>query len=190
MDSKLNDLKAQWRCLDCKGPSVDEFEACRKLVIEGNAKSSQMRITNIYKRLVAVSIAWVPLSLLLARGPELPLWLCVLMSAYFAVMAVLNYWVLRLVKKIDFGSMSVVEALGSVCRLQKIRNRLQFWSILLCAPLVLTMLATFGQSSNEMLIGGIAGLVVGALIGLSLDRKVRKHIIMMKQSLDDALCND
>lgn len=195
MSTELDNLKSTWQSLnDSHGHRRTALpdEACDapRGDLRPRGAARPHRIVGIYRRLTVICALWVPLSLLFIRSGLFPQWMPYAMAGYFVVMGALAYSVLDAVRRIDFCRMSVVEAMKAVCHIQRLRLWHKGIGILMCVPMLTVMFMSFAHINNEVLLGGVLGLVAGAAIGLTLDMKVRREIRQIKQTLEEAADGD
>ena len=189
MNSDFENLKSQWQSLNA--PAATDFRSMNESPQRSETRlvSAPGKIVRIYRRLLIVSVLWIPLSLLFLRIPVFPVWMCIVMALYFAVMSILNNWILNLAHAIDFSRMSVIEALQAVCKLQRSRIIAKTIGACLCLPLISYMIFTFAHYSQSMSIGGVIGGIVGLTCGIMVDSHIRREIRTMRSILEECTCN-
>lgn len=185
MTSDLDNLKQQWQSLNSKGATrLTENIDPRQLTRHASSSNPQ-RIASLYRRLVVLGGLWAGLSLLLTID-VFPLWLGCLMSFFFLVTCCLNWRVMVRAEEMNISSLSVVDALTAVYNLQRVRRSSKFLGYLAATPLLAVMFWYFYTISMPMFIGGLAGLIIGSVIGLIIDHRVKVWISEMKHTIEEA----
>ena len=165
MNTDLDTLKSQWQNLDAAPSKAhDREEMARKIISRGIASRSE-KIARFYRVNIALCLIWVGISGTFSIERIFPLWL---------------------VKDIDLSRMNVVQAMESVCRLQKARMWQKAVGFALCLPLMVCLLAYFSRVSSVMLVGGIVGAIFGLFIGFVIDGRIRRQIREMESELRDS----
>ena len=183
MNTDLDTLKSQWQNLDAAPSKADNREEMARKIIRRGIASRSEKIARFYRVNIALCLIWVGISGTFSIERIFPLWLVILMAVYFGVMAFLSFMVLERVKDIDLSRMNVVQAMESVCRLQKAR----MWQKAVgCLPLMVCLLAYFSRVSSVMLVGGIVGAIFGLFIGFVIDGRIRRQIREMESELRDS----
>jgi len=108
------------------------------------------------------------------------------MAMYFGAMSLLNTWILTITKSINFSEMTMIEALQTVCKLQRSRTLGKMAGTIMYVPLVTMMILSFAEQSQAMLVSGIIGAIIGVVIGLSIDSRIRAQIKIMRRILEEA----
>lgn len=185
MNTDLDTLKARWQSIDCSSPTESGCGIPRKA--PRKLTSGLTKLTRIYRVNVGVCVAWIPLSGLMVFGKSLfPLWLVVAMALYFAVMALMSFYVLNRIRDIDPGRMSIVAMLEAVCSLQRTRLIHKIIGCALCLPLLTCLLSVFFRDSEVMFAGGIIGAILGLVIGLMVDSGIRRQIHSLRSELESS----
>ncbi|MCM1349007.1 MAG: hypothetical protein NC338_06295 [Firmicutes bacterium] len=185
MDKNINELKTQWQNLGHCPLSGDAADVFRNLGHKNRLATPLQKVKRITVSLIAVCVAWIPLSLLLGEV-ILSRWQSLVLAGYFLVMAIADIWILHLLQRINFSTMTVIEALEGVCRVQRSRLVTKLIGIALCIPILTMMFVQFSSISHEIVVGGIIGAILGLAIGLLVDSNIRTHIKQMKQELVEA----
>lgn len=181
----LDMLKAGWQSLNAPASGNNRSRSvCRPVAVK--SVTARERLVSFYRRVVAVCTVWTGVSLCYLCGDLFPWWMSSLLAVYFALMGMLTYRVLRSARRIDFGSMSVIEAMEAVCEVQSRRTVQRTVGMMICIPLLSVMFMFFASVSRAMLLGGVIGLVVGAGIGILMELRVRRWIREMKEAIREA----
>ena len=178
MENELKEFKCRWRNLNSLNVP-DTFCSVSKVVTR---RQSLVRFFRVLTIISAIYVVLGPVSL---YELGMPLWLDVVVWLFFVVMSLLCYRDLRLVKKIDFGNMSIVQLLSAVERFATAYVRQQIASIPVALIVVSLMLYCFSDDVYA-LIGGVAGGIIGGIIGFVNDRKVRRYIREIREELMSA----
>lgn len=182
----LDNLKSQWQSLNEGCSTAMESLTLSKILSERNLLSAPQRIHKTYKRLFVVSLVWVPLSIGLSHRHIFPMWLGIVLAAYFALAAIINYYVMDHMSRIDLGHMTVIDALKSVCKVQRVRRILKVVMMSCCIPILIVMFMYFAHCSEAMFLGGVCGGMLGLVIGFITDIRIRRQLNDMKQALQEA----
>lgn len=178
MDNNLDALKQQWQQLSNSTVAGVDPALVTSRVMTGR----QGYMLRFYRVLIIVCLVWILLGPMALLNAGMPMALCVSTCVYFAVMAVLCFVTYQRIREIDFGSMTVVELLASVGRVMHTRLVSRCIGLALCVPLMASMLYCFSQN-RAMLVGGIAGAVLGGTIGYISDAKIRRYLKEIRREL-------
>lgn len=178
MDNNLDALKQQWQQLS--NSTVAGVDPA--LVTNRRMSSRHGYLLRFYRVLIIVCLIWILLSPLTLFNSGLPVFLCVTTSVYFGVMAVLCFITYQRIREIDFGTMTVVELLASVGRVMRTRLVSRCIGLMLCVPLIASLLYYF-SANKAMLVGGISGAVLGGIMGYINDAKVRRYLKEIRREL-------
>ena len=114
------------------------------------------------------------------------LWMTIWMVAYFMIMAVSHALYRDKILKIDFGRMTLVEALDAVIDLRTTENRRIIFGICMALPLLGCLMFNFFGVSDEMFEGGIIGIIIGSFAGWRMSCRNRWFIRKMQETLRHA----
>ncbi len=186
---ELDELKTKWRELDER---LDRTEAkMRSMAAEitaGRLTSAKQRLTRTF-RITAVLPLLLPgcfmwIFRLLGADPGIAVH--VLLGLFFVAILVRQIILLRMLSKIDPGTMSVRDACAAVLRLRKVFLGGVIAGAVLAVPLLIALgifFSTFVQSS--LLYGFASGLIAGALVGVKVFLRISGEINAMRDALRD-----
>lgn len=186
MDIDFEQLKRQW--LE-QSSRIDRLEAQNEMLRPKLSTSSNMtlrdKLMRDYRIFLLISIVFIPLTFGLFPVCDFPWSMTMSFTTLFALEAIGNAYIIRLIHNIDFTAQTTREALRRVIHLQKTRSRMQILFITLTIPVVSYAFYVFGTIDKSMLWSGIAGGVIGGIIGTIKDRQIRRIIKQMKAELED-----
>ncbi|MCH5325661.1 MAG: hypothetical protein J1E29_00470 [Duncaniella sp.] len=178
----IDELKAQWRSIDVN-PDTAGAREVEQRVARRRVQSLGGKYYSLCMRMVAVSCLGILAVSSLAKSAPL---LAGLSIAFFVLMGGLQLWQAFYVKELDFGSLSVREAIMKVCRLERMRYAKRAVGMILAVPLLVYMLATFANLFGRyMLFGGLAGLIVGIFCALIVNHNANSILRRMKEQLGE-----
>lgn len=110
---------------------------------------------------------------------------------FFLVMALANYYMYQLIGKVDCSRMSIKEALVATTKVEETRQKVKLLGWILGLPLIIIMFDVFKEMGHpEIIYGACVGLVIGGVIGYFIERKTRRLIRELRQTLADAIADD
>ena len=87
--------------------------------------------------------------------------------------------------------MSIKEALVATTKVEETRQKVKLLGWILGLPLILILFDVFNEIGHpEVIYGGFAGIVIGGVIGYFIERKTRRLIRELRQTLADAIADD
>ncbi len=186
MNSDIDYLKMQWQSLNtsASGNRNDADAPDFSNVLKNGAVSSAARVKRIYTMILVICLIWTVLSLANFVFPVVPELVGGLMAAFFLLMSGMLAATVRRAGMIDFGRMSVADAMKSVCRLES----LIMWRRIIGIPLAFLLLSVmiWHFSGNAFMIGGaLCGAAAGLAIGVALARRIRESIREMKHLIKE-----
>lgn len=128
----------------------------------------------------------------LAQMTSLSVLLQVVYSIFMLACASLSfYWWYRLGKVYHYMSIPLIEAQQSMERLDRLRRNIKIGSWITGIPVIAFLFFEISRHGNsQMLMGALGGLIIGAIIGLTLEFLNRKQIKDIKKSFSDELPED
>ncbi len=155
-----------------------DCNAQRREAMDGRRKTALDDLARRYRRFAIAAMIFIvafPLAMHGHPSPISPLyttWVIVFGVLYFGTASAMDWWLYRQVTEIDVSHMTVEEVAerSAFCR----KRHLQFVCVLL--PMALGFVAFFlycTLDSPYVIAGGIAGFIVGALLGL---RQLRRFL--------------
>lgn len=190
----IDRFKEHWKQIELRNESLEEEN--RRLVERikrGRFTGDVDRLKGITRRIMAVCVAGMVMGFIFAGDTAqaiMPGWLLTFYELFFVVMLGLQCYQYSLLSNIDYGQMSLREAMTSTCRYKVVRMRSKMVGYILCLPLCFCLIKTSYESGGRpALYGGIVGLVIGGLIGFFVDLRLRRTISAMisdlKANIDD-----
>lgn len=115
---------------------------------------------------------------------EISQWIKVCYVLFFVLMTLANVWVYMLIHRINHSIMTVKEALIAATNLDIARKRVKIFGYILAIPLLIAMFYAFYEiGRQEIIYGAWIGLVIGTISGLIYERKNRRLIKDLRQTL-------
>ncbi len=175
----LDDLRHAWQSQQLHAPESDGVP--RHASNRAGAFSEQL--ARRYRLFAAISLFWAIIIIPMSHIVHFPMWMTIWISAYFVVMAVSHALYRDQILRIDFGRMTLVEALNAVIHLRTTENRRIIFGICMALPLLGCMMFNFFGQSDEMFEGGLIGIILGSFIGWRLSCRNRWFIRKMQDTL-------
>lgn len=182
----IDDLRSKWNSISFP-PGYGGVPETSELMSRVRAG----RVSTLRDRLASISLALTMLCLMgilvmipyFAATPTL----AILSICFFIFMGSMHFRNYRRVRRLSFSLMSVREALATVCAIETSRVRLKAIGMTLAFPLVMYMCFTFSSVyGSYMLYGCLAGAVIGAALGVIVNRKSMSIIREMRRQLSEA----
>lgn len=185
-ENNLDDIRREWQALSADTRKL--AEANRILVARLAAEKATSKQQNLRRQYLAFAVvsflllptlAYTGLYLLL----DAPLWLCWLYAAGGLFFGVCDLCYARMIGSVDYIGLPTCEAVAHVSRLILWQARLRAMGIatavVIVAPLFWFM---YQMNKPDVLIGGAAGLVIGAVLGTLKYNSLRR---IARRMLDD-----
>lgn len=177
----IYELKRNWNNLCSEGIPAPEVKEMESRVVSHRVTTLLQRMYRIHLRLGIVAV--IGNFTMVPFAKEHPL-MVVFAFSFFILMAILHLSLAFWVKKLDYSTMTVKEALESVYKLESRRNRNRVIGISLAVPLCCFMAYTFAHTYDPSILWGcFAGAILGALIGLVINHKASMMLHEMKDQL-------
>lgn len=189
----IDDLRSQWKSMELR---INQLEKDNKLlemrITRDRMKGVRGKLMARYRSLIVVcmlSPSWI---LLIDRMyPHLDNEVAIVYTFFFVVMALANYYMYRLIGKVDCSVMSIKEALIATTKVEDTRQKVKLLGWILGVPLIIIMFDVFKEMGHpEVLYGAYVGILIGASVGYLVERKTRRLIRELRQTLADALSDD
>ncbi len=175
MSTQLDELKKRWKGLESAADATGLGRESAMRAAAGSARSRRDYLLRVYRLFCILGAVWVVLTPIVFGRAGLPVWVSCLTSAYFCLTSVVCFSVWRKIRALDFGRMTTVELLRQVRGIIATRRRKQFLLCVCMLPILAVMFYYF-RVSTPMLVGAISGAVIGGVIGIANDRKIRRNL--------------
>lgn len=189
----IDGLKSQWKLMELRINQLEKDNRSLEMrITRDRMKGVRGKLMARYRSLIVVcmlSPSWIVL--MDRMYPHLDNEVAIVYTFFFVVMALANYYIYRLIGKVDCSVMSIKEALVATAKVEDIRQKVKLLGWILAVPLVLILFDVFKEIGHpEVIYGGFAGLVIGGVVGYFIDRKTRRLIRELRQTLADAIADD
>ncbi len=187
---ELEELKRSWKEQSARLDKLEIQNAeLRRKLDSSRISGSKGKLMRIYRALMIVSLVMIPFTLISFHTLLMPFYVNIIMAAFFAQCAIVNFYVLMLIKEIDITRVSVKDALSMVINLMNVRHRLRIVEFVLMVPVLVLLVYTM-LPETSMLIGGICGGVLGSIVGLKKEFEIRALLRGMRADLEDLLSEE
>lgn len=188
----IDELKSQWKSMELR---IDRLEKDNKQLLSrissDRMKGVRGKLMARYRSIIMVCVLSPSWIVLMDRMLSLDDEIFIIYTFFFLVMALANYYLYRLIGKVDCSVMSIKEALVATAKVEDTRQKVKLLGWILAVPLMIIMFDVFQEIGHpEVIYGACAGLVIGGLVGYLVERKTRRLIRELRQSLADALADD
>lgn len=183
MNTDINNLKAQWQNFSLPKSTAARSASTASQVLNGKTVSPLQDVVTKTRRWAIIAFLFAPLQMCYTFFPE---WFKICMMAFFLICGVRLLVELRAARRVDLGSLSVVEALRRVITLKRTRYWGKVICIILAVPLLVEMFMMFASESVSMVISGVCGLISGSIIGIMMDAPLRRQIRTLEKLLREA----
>ena len=188
----IDELKSQWKSMELR---IDRLEKDNKNLLSRisneRVKSVREKLLARYRAIIMVCIfspLWI---VMMDKVWNLDNEILIVYTFFFMVMALANYYMYQLIGKVDCSKLTIKEALIAVTKVEEYLRKFQFLGWILGFPLIIILFDVFKKMGHpEVIYGGVVGLVIGGIIGYFYDRKTRRLIRELRQTLADALSDD
>lgn len=186
---RLDELKQSWKGMNTALKRAEAMNTqLRQQLTKANTRPQRERLRHIFRRLMIACFLspWLVCTSLLSLD-LVPEWLCGILSIFFIWTGTANAILYYRVGKIDLNLMSVKEAFIAVLDFKRLRYRFKIVNMSVGIPIVIVMLWYFSFRAGEIDYAGIIGGVIGAFLGVMIDRNIRKQIKELEATLRDEL---
>ena len=188
----IDELKSQWKSMELR---IDHLEKDNKQLLSRISGDRMKRVRGKlmarYRSIIMVCVlspSWV---VLMDKIWNLDNEILIIYTFFFVVMALANYYMYRLIGKVDCSVMSIKEALVATAKVEDTRQKVKLLGWILAVPLMIIMFDVFEEMGHpEVIYGACAGLIMGGVVGYFVERKTRRLIRELRQTLADALADD
>ncbi|MDE6859064.1 MAG: hypothetical protein K2J65_01470 [Duncaniella sp.] len=179
----IDELKQNWNSMDfTAGGPMPDVRDLEKRVATSRVSTLRDRIYRLHIRLSILACLGIFTMVPFEKGEP---WMALCAIAFFIIMMAMHASLAFWAHKLDYGRMTVKEALKSVYELEHKRNRNRVIAVVMAIPLLCYMGYTFSNGEPGLLVGCIAGACLGALIGLMVNHRAVMTLREMKKELGD-----
>lgn len=188
----LDGLKSQWKSMELRINQLEKDNKSLEMRITSDRmKGVREKLMARYRAIIMVCIFSPIWMLMMNELYQVDVEVSIVYAFFFLVMALANYYMYRLIGKVDCSTMSIKEALMATVKVEETRQRVKLLGWILGLPLILIMFDVFKEMGHpEVIYGACAGLVIGGLVGYFIERKTGRLIRELRQTLADALSDD
>lgn len=177
----IDNLRDEWKSIDVPPCGDETLKVERKVASGHGVRTLRGRLKRISLRLIGGCVAGVLCMIPFAPDHEV---LAVAVSAFFIVMGVLHAVQYRMLSGMDPSNATMVDSIRDVCRLESFRRVRRMVGLALMVPLMVYMAMEFTDTYGAYVLPGcIAGLAVGCLAGVTVNRRATKLLREMKRQL-------
>lgn len=165
----LDQIKSDWNSILIKNEELERRnrDLTRRLANE-RIKNHQQKLAKNF-RIGYIGLFFPFLAFVLHRTIDASITLCVLYSLFGLIIGAYDIWFLNFVKNTDYLSISTIEAISHASKIVRYQNRATIFSIIATIGILSLLfyeIYLFGDPSVSY--GGIAGLIIGASIGIKM----------------------
>lgn len=188
----IDELKSQWKSMELR---IDRLEKDNKNLLSRisneRVKSVREKLLARYRAIIMVCIfspLWI---VMMDKVWNLDNEILIVYTFFFMVMALANYYMYQLIGKVDCSKLTIKEALIAVTKVEETRQKVKLLGWIFGLPLIIIMFDVFKEMGHpEIIYGACVGLVIGGVVGYLVERKTRRLIRELRQTLADALVDD
>lgn len=187
----IDNLKNNWK-LNSRIVGIPDAsaEAMAKRAATGRAASAQRRFARAVRINASFGMALPILAPILYIIFRLPMWICISYGLFGVVASVANFMLASFIMARDLVTEPVVASLAYITRIRKYRLRIVSLMMTISFFLISGLFWEFykaGIMNGEILIGFVAGLVIGAAFGVFKFHRQSVYINRIEKSLRDAI---
>lgn len=188
----LDGLKSQWKSMELRINQLEKDNKSLEMrITRDRMKGVREKLMARYRAIIMVCIFSPIWMLMMNELYQVDVEVSIVYAFFFLVMALANYYMHRLIGKVDCSTMSIKEALMATVKVEETRQRVKLLGWILGLPLILIMFDVFKEMGHpEVIYGACAGLVIGGVVGYFIERKTGRLIRELRQTLADALSDD
>lgn len=188
----LDGLKSQWKSMELRINQLEKDNKSLEMrITRDRMKGVREKLMARYRAIIMVCIFSPIWMLMMNELYQVDVEVSIVYAFFFLVMALANYYMYRLIGKVDCSTMSIKEALMATVKVEETRQRVKLLGWILGLPLILIMFDVFKEMGHpEVIYGACTGLVIGGVVGYFIERKTGRLIRELRQTLADALSDD
>ncbi len=182
----LEEMRQSWRTLETRVNRLeDENMRLMAELKRGRAGEYKHKLQRNFVRLSIVGFIAPLFIICLSRELSFSGAFMVIYSAFCWIMAVCNIYMYYRLSRIDLITMPVKIAFEESVKFGILRQRIWLGSMIMLIPALVFFIYEFWSIDVSLAIAGIAGGVLGLIIGLKKDNEIKNMIRGMKQTLGD-----
>ena len=188
----LDGLKSQWKSMELRINQLEKDNKSLEMrITRDRMKGVREKLMARYRAIIMVCIFSPIWMLMMNELYQVDVEVSIVYTFFFLVMALANYYMCRLIGKVECSTMSIKDALMATLKVEETRQRVKLLGWILGLPLILIMFDVFKEMGHpEVIYGACAGLVIGGVVGYFIERKTGRLIRELRQTLADALSDD
>ena len=188
----LDGLKSQWKSMELRINQLEKDNKSLEMrITRDHMKGVREKLMARYRAIIMVCIFSPIWMLMMNELYQVDVEVSIVYAFFFLVMALANYYMYQLIGKVDCSRMSIKEALVATTKVEETRQKVKLLGWILGLPLILILFDVFNEIGHpEVIYGGFAGIVIGGVIGYFIERKTRRLIRELRQTLADAIADD
>lgn len=188
----LDGLKSQWKSMELRINQLEKDNKSLEMrITRDHMKGVREKLMARYRAIIMVCIFSPIWMLMMNELYQVDVEVSIVYAFFFLVMALANYYMYQLIGKVDCSRMSIKEALVATTKVEETRQKVKLLGWILGLPLIIIMFDVFKEMGHpEIIYGACVGLVIGGVIGYFIERKTRRLIRELRQTLADAIADD
>lgn len=197
--NNIDNLKRTWQQINVEAPEMhdsdrrktdsrdsdDRIKSYRRLLLESESVPTvKQRLISRLKRPIFAAGACLASIAFLIRDFNIPLWFIIIYCAFVVTAIALTLYQIRLLRNTNFATMTTVEAISFVRRFIIIRQRCKSALLSVGIPIVVVLMWLLDSHKEPaLLIGGIAGAIIGAVLGFYMNHRFKKDLQLIEDTL-------
>lgn len=188
----IDGLKSQWKSMELRINQLEKDNKSLEMrITRDHMKGVREKLMARYRAIIMVCIFSPIWMLMMNELYQVDVEVSIVYAFFFLVMALANYYMYQLIGKVDCSRMSIKEALVATTKVEETRQKVKLLGWIFGLPLIIIMFDVFKEMGHpEIIYGACVGLVIGGVVGYLVERKTRRLIRELRQTLADALVDD
>lgn len=165
----LDQIKSDWNNILIKNEELEQRNReLTRLLANERIKSHQQKLSKNF-RIGYIGLAFPFLAFILHQIIDASLILCILYSLFGLIIGAYDIWFLNFVKNTDYLSISTIEAISHASKIVKYQNRATILGLIASIGILSLLFYEMHEAGDSsVMYGGIAGLIIGAIIGIKM----------------------
>lgn len=184
---ELEDMKSQWSVIEARIKKLEsENEAFRRekrLQIVTTEKKQLI----IQYRIMVIMCFSLPNIINLSMRDVLNNFSMIAIAVSMIVMGVLIAKICHGLTKVDYGQMSVKDAINSILKYERMQRNKQIIGLSLGIPTIIILLWNYYTYDPYIFYGGLFGVAIGAIVGLKVYFRIMSRYKTMRQAYEEDL---